>query len=64
MGPETQGRRTYSAMAGWRKHAATEAVGTGKFSSKRPETTIGQLEAMLRRSDGATIAQIVSALGL
>jgi hypothetical protein len=51
-------------MAGWRKHAATEAVGTGKFSSKRLETTTGQLEAMLRRSDGATIAQIVSALGL
>ena len=50
-------------MAHRRKGAANEAARTGELSNKRPKTKMGRLEAMLRRPEGATIAQIVSALG-
>jgi Protein of unknown function (DUF3489) len=54
---------TYRTMADQRKGAATKVAGTGKLSSKSPETKMSRLEAMLRRPEGATIAQIVSTLG-
>ena len=58
MDPETLHRRTYSTMTQRKKGAANEANRTGKLSNKRPETKMGRLEAMLRRSEGATIPRV------
>jgi hypothetical protein len=52
-----------SVMTKAKKPAAKKAhkTGTGKAAAK-PTSKLGQLEAMLRRPDGATIAQLVKAL--
>jgi len=49
-----------------KKHVSTEAPTTGtkrrKQAASRPKTKLAQLEAMLRRPDGATVEQISKSL--
>ena len=53
-------------MTKQKKAAAKVAVKAGKVAKSAtatsPKTKLGQLEAMLRRSDGATIVQLSKAL--
>ncbi len=47
-------------MADRRKGAATKVAGTGKLSSKSPETKMSRLEAMLSRPEGAIVIGSIS----
>lgn len=49
-------------MVDRKKGATIRSMGRGKVIKPRRETKMCQLEAMLRRPDGATIGQIMSAL--
>ena len=53
-------------MMSKKKNVSTEAATTGtkkrKQAASRPKTKLAQLEAMLRRPDGATVEQISKSL--
>lgn len=51
------------AIADRKKGSGGKRGGTGRSARKRSETKISQLEALLRRPEGATVGQIMSTLG-